>query len=116
MRTLLVVLGMSVLACAAHAGTVTQDGLQVVKIFAGYAGTAGGPIYFTVDQNPSNPAQCVTTKDSYRIFAAAPEYSNVDRILGLLMMAKATGGTVSVQVYDDKCLGTTAVIRRVAVY
>jgi hypothetical protein len=100
-------------AAPASAGTVTQGNVNVVKVLAGYT---SGEVYFYTDIAPVNPNNCSITNDNNKILAVDPSKSNVDQVLSILLMAKASNAKLEIQVYDDSCYGSYAVIRRVAVY
>lgn len=98
---------------SAFAGQVTQGGLKVTKVMAGYD---GGEVYFLVDRAPLNPKECASTTSSYYVLGVDPLKSNTDQVISVLLTALLTGKQVEIQVYDDDCLNQHAVIRRVAIY
>lgn len=95
------------------AGQVTQSNLNVTKVMAGYS---NGEIYFFVNNPPLNPKGCTAPKGNYNILAVDPARSDINQVLSILLMAKATNAKVEVQIYDNDCFNNHAVIRRVAIY
>ncbi|CCO50084.1 exported hypothetical protein [Vibrio nigripulchritudo SOn1] len=112
MKKLFVLLS-ALFSFALSAGQVTQTGLKVTKVMAGYP---NGEVYFYVDKLPKNPKNCANPRSNHNILVVDPKRSDVSQVLSVLLTSKASHSNIEIQVYDDYCLNDYAVIRRVAVY
>ena len=113
MKNLLVLLFIVVMSPLVSAGHVTQSGLKITKVMAGYE---GGEIYFFVDGIPKNPKGCASPNTGYNMLVVNPAKSDVPQVLSILLMAKAADSSIEVQIHDDQCFLNNAVIKRVAIY
>ena len=102
---------MFVISTTCYGGSVTQNGLRITKVLAGYD---QGQIYFFLDNAPLNPQECIHS-NSANVVVVDPDRSDVSQVLSILLLAKASDVPIDIQVYDDYCLGGYAAIRRVGV-
>ena len=110
MRYVLTIL-MFLISTVCYGGYVTQNGLRIAKVLAGYD---QGQVYFFLDKPPLNPQEC-NNSNSANVVVVDPDKSDVSQILSILLLAKASDLPIDIQVYDDYCLGGYAAIRRVGV-
>ncbi len=78
--------GLIVMSVLSHAGHVSQGGIKITNVFAGYP---GGEVFFLTDKNPPTDLGCSQTTDSYHVFAVDPAFSDVEHVLSLLLSARA---------------------------
>ncbi len=102
-----------VITLPSYAGQVTQGGLKVTKVLTGYS---NGEAFFVLNNTPLNPNDCSATASSFKTSAIDLAKSDVSQVLSVLLTVFTSGKEVEVQIYDDRCFSSHAVIRRVAVY